>query len=115
MPLVLQYLGGLPTTDRQEEARDLGLYPPNEGLERTVYRGKEQKSSVRLYYFGDYDYSEAENMHIDALESILNIKLIERLREAESGVYGVSAGASYTKTTRFRYSFRVSTDQKSVG
>src|SRR5690606_33241354 len=101
MPLVLQYLGGLPATDRQEEARDLGLYPSQHGLERTVYRGKEQKSSVRLYYFGDYDYSETENMQLDALESILNIKLIERLREAESGVYGVSARASYSKAPRF--------------
>src|SRR3546814_7958765 len=46
-------------------------------------------------------------MQLEALESILNIKLIERLREAESGVYGVSAGASYTKSPRFRYSFSV--------
>lgn len=107
IPLVLQYLGGLPATDRREEARDLGIYPPDEGLERTVYRGKEQKSSVRLYYFGDYDYSEAENMQLDALESILNIKLIERLREAESGVYGVSASASYAKYPQHRYSFGV--------
>ena len=107
MPLVLQYLGGLPATDREEAAPDLGIYPPEKGLERTVYRGKEQKSSVRLYYFGDYDYSEAENMQLDALESILNIKLIERLREAESGVYGVSAGASYAKYPRHRYSFSV--------
>ncbi len=107
MPLVLQYLGGLPVTDRQEEARDLGLYPSQHGVERAVYRGKEQKSSVRLYYFGDYDYSEKENMQLDALESILNIKLIERLREAESGVYGVSARASYSKSPRFRYSFSV--------
>lgn len=107
MPLVLQYLGSLPATNRNEEARDLGIYPPEAGLERTVYRGKEQKSSVRLYYFGDYSYSEAENMQLDALESILNIKLIERLREAESGVYGVSAGASYAKYPSHRYSFSV--------
>src|SRR5690606_474724 len=61
----------------------------------------------RLYYFGDYDYAETENMQLDALESILNIKLIERLREAESGVYGVSAGASYAKYPRYRYSFSI--------
>ncbi len=107
MPLVQQYLGGLPGTGRDEQAPDLGLYPSAKGLQRTVYRGKEQKSSVRLYYFGDYDYSEDENMQLDALESILNIKLIERLREAESGVYGVSAGASYTKYPRHRYTFSI--------
>jgi len=107
MPLVLQYLGGLSTANREEGAIDLGIYPPEKGLSRTVYRGKEQKSSVRLYYFGEYDYSEDENMQLDALESILNIKLIERLREAESGVYGVSASASYAKYPRHRYSFSI--------
>lgn len=107
MPLLLQYLGTLPATGNGEQARDLGLYPPAKGLERTVHRGKEPKSSVRLYYFGDYDYSEVENMQLDALESILNIKLIERLREAESGVYGVSASASYSKYPRHRYSFSI--------
>lgn len=107
MPLVLQYLASLPNTGRDEEARDLGIDPPEKGLQRTVHRGKEQKSSVRLYYFGDYHYSEDENMQLDALESILNIKLIERLREAESGVYGVSANASYAKYPRYRYSFGV--------
>src|SRR5690606_17962747 len=83
------------------------INPPEKGLQRTVYRGKEQKSSVRMYYFGNYDYSEDENMQLDALEGILNIKLIERLREAESGVYGVSARATYAKYPRFRYSFSV--------
>ena len=107
MPLVLQYLGGLPNMGRGEEARDLGIYPPAKGLQHTVYAGKEQKSNVRLYYFGDYAYSEDENMQLDALESILNIKLLERLREAESGVYGVSASASYSKYPRHRYSFSI--------
>lgn len=107
MPLVLRYLGGLPEMNRREQPRDLGIYPPDKGLERTVYKGKEQKSTVRMYYFGGYDYSEEENLQMDALESILNIKLIERLREAESGVYGVSARASYSKDPRQRYSFSI--------
>ncbi len=107
LPLLLQYVGALPATGKGEQARDLGIYPPAKGLARTVNRGKEPKSSVRLYYFGDYAYSEAENMQLDALESILNIKLIERLREAESGVYGVSASASYSKYPRHRYSFSI--------
>lgn len=107
MPLLLQYLGGLPNLGREEQARDLGIYPPEKGMQRTVYAGKEQKSNARLYYFGDYTYSEDENMQLDALESILNIKLVERLREAESGVYGVSASASYSKYPRHRYAFSI--------
>ncbi len=56
---------------------------------------------------GDYAYNDQENINMDALESILNIKLIERLREEESGVYGVGAGASYNKFPKGRYSFSI--------
>lgn len=107
LPLITQYLGGLPTLDRQDRIKDLGLYPPAKGVKETVYKGKEQKSTVRLQYFGDYNFNEAENLAMNALESVLNIKLIERLREDESGVYGVSASSSYGKNPRNRYSFGI--------
>ena len=45
---------------------------------------------------------------MDALSGVLNIKLIERLREDESGVYGVGSRASYTKYPENRYTFSVS-------
>jgi zinc protease len=40
-----------------------------------------------LVFSGDYEYNDANNIQMDALEEVLNIKLIERLREQESGVY----------------------------
>ncbi len=107
-PLIEQYLGALTAPGRNDQARDLHIYPPATGVAKTVYRGQEpEKASVRLMYYGDYDYSLEENMQLDALESVLNIKLIERLREAESGVYGVAASSSYSKEPRGRYSFGV--------
>lgn len=107
-PLIEQFLAALPSQNRGDQARDLGLYPPAKGVEKTVYRGQEQEqASVRLMYYGDYDYSLEENAQLDALESVLNIKLIERLREAESGVYGVAARSSYSKEPRGRYSFGI--------
>ena len=42
------------------------------------------------------------------MAEVLNIKLIERLREDEGGVYGVNAGASYSKFPVNRYSFSIS-------
>lgn len=107
-PLVEQFLGALPSENRQESAGDLGLYPPAKGITKIVNRGQEQEqASVRMMYYGDYDYSLDENIQLDALESVLNIKLIERLREAESGVYGVAARSSYSKEPRGRYSFGI--------
>ena len=62
---------------------------------------------VRLSIYGDYDYSRIENANISALETILTNKLIERLREDESGVYGTGARLSTSKQPTPRYSFLV--------
>ncbi|MGJ1318014.1 M16 family metallopeptidase [Sphingobacterium spiritivorum] len=106
-PLLEEYIASLPAKNRQEKAKDLGIQEPAKGVETVVNKGKEQKATVQLAYYGDYAYSEEENMNLDALESILNITLIERLREDESGVYGVGAGANYRKFPKPRYSFSI--------
>ncbi|MBE8715298.1 M16 family metallopeptidase [Sphingobacterium hungaricum] len=106
-PYLEEYLASLPNLGRNEQSKDLGLYEPAKGFEKVVHKGKEAKANVRLSYYGDYKYSEMENLNLDALEGVLNIKLIERLREDESGVYGVGAGASYSKFPKNRYSFGI--------
>lgn len=106
-PYLEQYLASLPVLKRDEQAKDLGIIEPAKGFEKVVNKGQEQKAQVRLSYYGDYRYSEIENLNLDALESVLSIKLIERLREDESGVYGTGANASYSKFPRERFSFHV--------
>jgi zinc protease len=44
---------------------------------------------------------------LDALESILRIKLTERLREQESGVYSPGVRADYVKIPNGRYTFSI--------
>jgi zinc protease len=107
-PLLEQYLGALPSTKRIESAIDLGIHVPEGKLDKKVYKGQEQKSTVRLMFSGVYQYNEDENNLLDALSSVLDIKLIERLREDESGVYGVGSRASYSKYPENRYTFSIS-------
>jgi zinc protease len=107
-PLLEQYLGGLPSTKRVEKARDLGIHIPYGKIDRKIYKGQEQKSTVRLVYSGLYTYTEDENNILEALAEVLNIKLIERLREEESGVYGVGARVGYNKFPQNRYSLTIS-------
>jgi len=106
-PLLEKYLGSLPTTHRTESARDLGIHIPAGKINKEVYKGQDQKSTVRLVFSGEYTYSNDENNLLDALAEVLTIKLTERLREQESGVYGVGAKASYAKYPHNRYSFSV--------
>jgi len=107
-PLLEQYLGSLPSNNRKESARDLGIQIPGGKIDKKIYKGQEPKASVRLVFSGDYTWSEKHNNQLNALAEVLTIKLIERLREDEGGVYGVGARASYTKFPKGRYSFNIS-------
>lgn len=107
-PMLEKYLGSLPSLNRKETAKDLGIHPPAGKIDKKVYKGQEPKASVRLVFSGEYTYSEKHNNQLDALAEVLTIKLIERLREDEGGVYGVGARASYTKFPTSRYTFSIS-------
>lgn len=107
-PLLEQYLGGLPASHRNETYKNLGIHAPAGQLTKSVYKGIGDKSNVQLVFSGSFDYNEANKLQVDALEEVLNIKLIERLREKEGGVYAPSVRAGYSKIPAARYSFTVS-------
>lgn len=108
VPYLEKYVASLPNISRKEDAKDLGITEPAEGYEQIVYKGQEPKANVTMTYYGDYNYGKTENMNMSALESVMSIKLIERLREDESGVYGTGARSSITRLPKERYSFTVS-------
>lgn len=106
-PYVEQYIASLPTLNRKEKARDLGIYEPKKGFKLVTNKGKEQKAMVSMTYYGDFKYNETELLNMRALESVLTIKLIERLREEEGGVYGTAARYGASKYPKGRYSLRI--------
>jgi zinc protease len=106
-PYLEAYLGGLPSANRKETYRDLKIYPAPGIVNKTVYKGVGEKSTVQLVYSGAYDYNALNNAQMDALEEVLNIKLTERLREQESGIYAPGVRASYVKIPSGRYTFSI--------
>jgi zinc protease len=107
-PLLETYLGGLPSTNNGKETyKNLNIHPPAGIITKTVYKGIGDKASVDMVFSGDYDYNELNNVQMDALESILQIKLTDRLRQEESGVYSPGVRASYVKTPNGRYSITI--------
>lgn len=106
-PYIETYLASLPAIKRGENYKDLNILEPNKGERVVVQKGKEEKASTQLAYYGDYSYSENENVNMEALESVLTIKLLERLREKEGGVYGVGARANFNKIPKARYAFSI--------
>lgn len=106
-PLLETYLGGLPATYKHAEAKDLGIHIPQGVIEKNVYKGKEDKATVQLFFSGDYVYNETTNSELLALSKVLGIRLLERLREEEGGVYSPSAKVSMNKYPQPGYVFSV--------
>ncbi|TLV01072.1 M16 family metallopeptidase [Dyadobacter luticola] len=106
-PLIEKYLGGLPSTDRDDTFKHPNIFPPKGKIEKTVYKGLEPKSRVTLVSSGEYEYNPENNIQIEALQEVLQIKLIESLREEESGVYGVGVSESTDKFPTGHYRLSV--------
>jgi len=106
-PLLEKYLGGLPSTNRNETYKNLGIHAPAGQITKNVYKGIGDKSSVQMVFSGDYEYNEDNDLQIEALKEILSIKLIERLREKESGVYAPGVRYSVSKIPAQRYNITV--------
>lgn len=107
-PLLETYIGGLPSTNRNEQYIDRGVKPLQGKVEKTVRKGIEDKATVKLVFHGEYDYSLDNNLQMNALKEILQIKIQERLREKESGVYSPGVSLSNGKLPEPYYAFTIS-------
>ena len=106
-PLLEKYIGGLPSTKRQESYKDLNISKVRGKVEKNIYKGLEDKASVNLQFNGNFGYTEEENINLDALTEVLNIKLTEKLREEAGGVYTPSIRSSYEKLPKPTYNLTI--------
>ena len=63
---------------------------------------------MRITYKGETEYNAKEDRALEALGEILSIKLIEKLREEEGGVYGAGARGNMNKIPYGSYNFSIS-------
>lgn len=116
-PLVCTYLGGLPTTGREEAWRDVGIEAPAGVIDKAVYRGIEPKSQSRLIFTGPFEYDGwKNNLALRAMTSVLQIKLREVLREDLGGTYGVwiSSSSARYPDEEYRISITFGSDPERV-
>ncbi len=106
-PLVEMYLGSLPTGNTPHKWKDVGVRAPTGVVNKTIVKGKEPKSSVMITYSGLATFNRKNSRDMEALGSLLSIKLREQLREEMSGVYGVGARGSITHYPKEEYRFNI--------
>lgn len=107
-PLIETYIGALPSLNRQETWRDIGMRPPQGIVRKEVYKGLEQKSNVRLIFSGPIEWTRQNRYDLSALAAVLRIKLREALREEKGGTYGVGVSAGAEENPVPSYSFSIS-------
>lgn len=106
-PYLEAYLGSLPSTNSKQTFKNLAIHPPAGQITKVVHKGIGDKSAVEVVFSGPYEYNDSDNMQMDALQTVLQIKLNERLREKMGEVYTPNVNASYKKLPEGRYTFSV--------
>ncbi len=108
-PLVEKYLASLPLKGVSQTWKNVNPKFPDGKTEFTVFKGQEPQSQVALMMNGKYQYNFNDNLVMKTLVKILDIKLREKIREDESGTYGIGVypdlnkypTQEYTLTVRF--------------
>ncbi len=93
-PLLETYLASLPAKQKENQFKDEGLRPVKGVVEATINKGAAKQSMVNIIFSGDAPFSHEENLKIRALLDVLNIQIVDKLREEMSGIYtgSVSGG-----------------------
>lgn len=86
-PLLATYLGSLKSSGKKSMYKDVGLRPIK-GVKKEIFKGTEPKSFIRMFWNGEVPYTTDEQLKLQALTEVVNIKLIEKLREDLAGIYG---------------------------
>jgi zinc protease len=112
-PLVEQYLGALPATERDETWRDTGVRTPRGVHEETVYSGLAPQSQTVITFTGPFDYeNQRERARLRATASILESRLFDLLREELGGTYSVtvSPGSQWRPVAEYQMTIQFSSD-----
>jgi len=107
IPLIEKYIASLPASEKQFGFADNKVRPLTGRKTLTLNKGKEQKSMIIAVYTGEAPYSEDLELKVHALSEVLNIRIIEELREKIQGIYGGGSYASLTKHPYAKYEFMV--------
>lgn len=96
-PMLEKYIGSLPGLPKKETFKDIGIRSPVGMVKKEINRGSDPKSLVAMVFNTPAVYTAKEAFTINSLAEVMNIKLIEQLREEKGGVYGVSASGSFNR------------------
>ncbi|MDO8287283.1 MAG: insulinase family protein [Rhodoferax sp.] len=107
-PLLARYLASLPTPDVATRYLDVGIRPVTGVVKKEVRSGTEPKSVVSITFSGAATYSEEEQLRLNALVEVINLRIIDVLREKLTLIYGGSMRGGLSRTPYTHYQLGLS-------
>jgi zinc protease len=96
-PLLEKYIASLPSKNRKENWKDVGIYAPKEAINLELKKGLAAQSNVILSFQKDEKWDREKAMNVDAMVAVLNIMVRENLREEKGGVYSPFVGGGLSR------------------
>jgi zinc protease len=103
---VEMYLASIPRGKSWNTWTDLNITRPGK-VENTVYKGKEEQSTVYMAWFSQAPYSDELSAACQALNEYLDIILDDEIREKLGGVYSISSGIGLSPIPRGELSMQI--------
>lgn len=95
LPTLLEkYFASLPSSEKTISPKPLDLNIPKDIVKKEVVKGIDKKSTVTLIFPYNSTYGEKERILYSGFSRVLNIALIEDIREKIGGVYSISSKVS---------------------
>ncbi len=105
-PLVEKYLASIPTGESLSW-KDVSTPFPKRITNVDIFKGSAPQSQVLIVMKGKYRYSQENNLIMNALVQSLNIALREKVREEESGTYGIYVSPTMRKYPKEKYTLMI--------
>lgn len=91
-PMLENYIASIPTKKQTENYKDNSTSWVSNTIDKDVYlKMEDPKSTVRITYKNDLEYTLKNALVARTLGDILQLRYMETLREQEGGTYGASA------------------------
>ena len=104
-PLIEKYIASLPSVNKKFAYVDNKVRPVKGKVNVNFYKGTEQKSLSLVLYHGEIPYSYDLELKAAAISEILNIRIIEELREKIQGIYSGGISSQFEKIPYSNYAF----------
>ncbi|MFZ4413338.1 MAG: M16 family metallopeptidase [Bacteroidales bacterium] len=106
-PMIVKYLGSLPITNRKENWKDVSAEFAKGVTEIKFHKGTEKQGMVGLLMSGNIEWNDKNKIDIALLQEIVDIKLVEVIREKLSGVYSPQAMINMEHYPKAEYNIMV--------